>query len=74
MGKSGALYAFCMKAPEAGQTVTIQSMGKQHLKRIRRVSLLGYSGKLKWKHTTDALEITAPATLPFATAVAFRIE
>ena len=74
VGKSGALYAFCMKAPEAGQTVTIQSMGKQHLKRIRRVSLLGYSGKLKWKHTTDALEITAPATLPFATAVAFRIE
>ena len=76
VGKNGSLYAFCMKSPEAGQTVTIKSMGKAAglLKKIRTVSLLGYNGKLKWRHTADALEITAPAELPFQTAVVFKID
>ena len=63
-----------MKSPEAGQKVTIKSMGKKQLKKIKKVSLLGYSGKLKWKQTSDALEITAPATLPFQTSIVFKIE
>ena len=74
VGKNGSLYAFCMKSPEAGQKVTIKSMGKQQLKKVKKVSLLGYSGKLKWKHTADALEITAPAELPFQTSVVFKID
>ena len=63
-----------MKSPEAGQKVTIKSMGKQQLQKIKKVSLLGYSGKLKWKQTADALEITAPATMPFKTSIVFKID
>ena len=74
MGKNGSLYAFCMKSPKASQEVTIKSMGKKQLKKIKRVSLLGYTGKLKWKQTSDALEITAPATMPFQTSIVFKID
>ncbi len=63
-----------MKSPEVGQKVSIQSMGKKNQQKIKKVSLLGYSSKLKWKQTADALEITAPDSLPFQTAVTFRIE
>ena len=73
VGKNGSIYAFCMKSPKAGQTVTIKSMGKKVLKKMKNVSLLGYNGKLKWKHTTDALEITIAATLPFQTSIVFKI-
>jgi alpha-L-fucosidase len=74
VGKTGALYAFCMKSPETGQKVTIKSMGKQQIKKIKKVSLLGYSGKVKWRQTSDALEITAPATMPFQTSIVFKID
>ena len=74
VGKNGALYAFCMKSPEAGQKVIIKSMGKKNLKKVRKVTLLGYNGKIKWCHSGDALEITAPTELPFKTAVTFRID
>lgn len=33
VGKSGDLYAFCMRSPEAGQKVTIKAMGKQQVKK-----------------------------------------
>ena len=74
VGKNGSLYAFCMKSPESGQKIIIKSMGKKNLKKVRRVSLLGYDGKLKWKQTADALEIIAPTSLPFQTAIVFRID
>ena len=74
IGKSGALYAFCMQSPEAGQTITIHSLGKNELKKIRRVSLLGYEGKLRWRQTAEELTITAPATLPSTTSVVFKVE
>ncbi|MBP5418607.1 MAG: alpha-L-fucosidase, partial [Bacteroidales bacterium] len=76
VGKNGNLYAFCMKSPEANQTITIKTMGKSagNIAKIKKVSLLGYDGKLKWRQTADALEITAPATIPFATCVVFRVE
>ena len=48
-------------------------MGKKSLKKVKKVTLLGYNGKLKWHHTTDALEITAPAEIPFSTAIVFKI-
>ena len=63
-----------MKSPEAGQKVTILSMGKKKLKKVRKVTLLGYNGKIKWRQTADALEITAPASLPFQTVVAFKVD
>jgi alpha-L-fucosidase len=38
------------------------------------VKLLGHDGALEWKQQPDGLVITCPAEMPFATAVAFRIE
>lgn len=74
VGKNGSLYAFCMKSPEAGQEVAIKSMGKTTLKKVKKVSLLGYRGRLKWRHTPDALVIVAPAMLPSQTAIVFKID
>ena len=48
-------------------------MGKKSLKKVKKVTLLGYNGKLKWRHTTEGLEITAPAEIPFTTAIVFKI-
>lgn len=75
-GKDGAIYAFTMNIPENGRTVRIKSMGKGtgSLGKVKRVSLLGYDGKVKWKHTDDALEITYPEKADLKTSAVFRIE
>ena len=71
VGKDGNLYAFCMNVPEAGQTVTINSVSSKP----KRVSLLGYSGMLKWKQTVEGLSITYPKNgTDLKTAAVFRIE
>ena len=72
VGRDGSLYAFCMAVPECGQTIRVRSLGRS-TQRVRRVALLGYGGKLKWTQTDEALEITAPQTLPCQTSVVFRI-
>ena len=75
-GRDGKLYAFCMKSPEPGQTVSIRSLGRNEgrMGEIRRVKMLGAKGKLKWQQTDEALEIACPEKIPFQTAVAFQIE
>ena len=75
-GKDGKLYAFCMKSPEPGQTVSIRSLGRREgrMGEIRRVRMLGAKGDLKWQRTDEALEITCPEEIPFQTAVTFQIE
>jgi alpha-L-fucosidase len=74
VGKNGALYAFCMTVPTAGEKLLITSLAKGDYSRIRKVSLLGYSGRLKWRQTADGLEITYPKEAKAETAVTFRIE
>lgn len=60
-----------MNVPEAGHTVTIHSITQKP----KRVSLLGYSGKLKWKQSADGLAITYPKSTPnLNTAAVYRIE
>ena len=75
VGKNGSIYAFCMAAPEPGQTLRIQSMGKAagHLPEAKEVSLLGYEGKLEWKQTNEALEIVCPQEIPSPISVVFRV-
>ncbi len=71
VGKDGSLYAFCMNVPEAGQTVTIHSVTEKP----KHVSLLGYSGKLKWKHTADGLVVTYPKSgANLVISAVFKIE
>ncbi|MFZ6760467.1 alpha-L-fucosidase [Undibacterium sp. Ji50W] len=77
-GKDGSLYAFSMAVPAAGAEIRIRSLGSaENLlgKPITSVSLLGHQGApLQWKQQADGLVITAPSAMPYATAVAFKID
>lgn len=73
VGKNGSLYAFCLAAPDGGQTVSIKSLGK-NVQIVKKVRLLGHKGKLKWKQSADALQIVCPQQLPCQSAVVFRID
>ena len=58
LGKSGALYAFCMNVPTPGTLLKIKSLGldaKYLGKTVKTVKLLGYNGKLQWKQEADGL-------------------
>ena len=71
VGKDGSLYAISMNVPEAGQTITIHSVTEKP----KRVSLIGYAGKLKWKLTADGLAVTYPKSgADLKTAAVFKIE
>jgi alpha-L-fucosidase len=76
VGKNGKLYAFTMNVPASNQVVRIKSMGKDtgNIQKVKRISLLGYKGKLKWKQMSDALEVTYPADARLTTSAVFRIE
>jgi alpha-L-fucosidase len=68
------LYAFVMGWPTDGQ-VMIRSLAKLPgvTGKITGVTLLGYSGRLKWTHDTNGLTIQLPAQKPCDFAVAFKI-
>jgi alpha-L-fucosidase len=77
VGKKGALYAFCMTVPRPGEQLKIKALGRNannRVKPVKSVRLLGYKGNLKWKQEGDALVITCPEKMPFATSVVFRVE
>lgn len=42
--------------------------------KIKKVSLLGYTGKIKCKQTDEALVITCPSEMPFSSSVVFKID
>ena len=75
VGRDGALYAFCMALPEAGQTLRIRSLarGAQDAPAVTEVRLLGLDAPLVWSQTDDALEIICPDVLPSSPAITFRI-
>lgn len=76
-GKDGAVYAFIMAVPQAGETLKIRSLGKKAgllEKRPQSVTLLGYSQKLDWKQEDDALSIRYPQGASFPFAVVFRVK
>lgn len=77
IGKNGALYAFCMTVPEAGAKLKITSLGsgQPYLdKKIKKISLVGYNGKLKWEQHADGLIVHCPSTMPYATSIVFKVE
>ena len=76
VGQDGFLYAYCMKVPAAGAKITITSLGTNQTAlagRIQSVSLLGSSATLVWTQTAAGLNITCPVSMPFQTAVGFKI-
>jgi alpha-L-fucosidase len=78
VGKDGALYAFCLTVPAPNTELKVTSLGAAANllgKPIKSVALLGHDGpELKWQQQPDALVITTPVAMPFATAITFRIE
>jgi alpha-L-fucosidase len=76
VGKDGALYAICMTVPKPGEKLLITSLGKASLGReVASVSLLGHAeDAIEFSQGEDALTITCPKSMPFETAIAFKVE
>ncbi len=73
LGKDGALYAFTLVAPQPGETLVIKTLSKD-LNPISSVRMLGHKGRLKWKQTSEGLEIICPKKIPCEHALVFRVE
>jgi alpha-L-fucosidase len=66
-----------MTVPTPRAELKITSLGtdlKYFPAPITSVKLLGYDGSLNWKQEADGLMITCPDTMPFKTAVTFKID
>ena len=73
--KDDVLYAICLDWPEDGKSIQIKSLSSTHPPdRISDITLLGYSGTLKWKRDQDGLEIYLPEKKPCSHAFTFKIE
>lgn len=76
VGADGCLYAYCMTVPAPGTTLTLPALGAGDgtlAAPITSVELLGSAAVLTWNQTATELNITCPASMPFQTAVAFKI-
>lgn len=76
-GKNGSLYAFCMTVPNSGSQLKIKSLGSDYpylTKKIKKISLLGHNGKLKWRQQSDGVVIDCPSQMPYGSAVVFKVE
>lgn len=75
-GKDGALYAWCMTVPAAGEKLSIRSLGSASglmEGKISSVELLGADTQVEWSQSDGALEIVYPDSAKLNTAVGFRI-
>lgn len=76
VGKDGAIYAWCMTVPKAGDKLKIVSLGSDAVtgqKHVTSVELLGEKNKIEWKQEADGLNIVYPDSAHLKTAVGFRI-
>lgn len=76
VGKDGAIYAWCMTVPKAGDKLKIVSLGSDAgigKKHVTSVELLGEKNKIEWKQEADGLNIVYPDSAHLKTAVGFRI-
>lgn len=76
VGKDGAIYAWCMTVPKAGDKLKIVSLGSDTglgQKQVTSVELLGEKNKIEWKQEADGLNIVYPDSAHLKTAVGFRI-
>ena len=76
VGADKCLYVYCMTVPAPGAQLRIASLGTAAgllAGPIQEVSLLGSAAPLTWSQESDALVITCPASMPFQTAVCFRV-
>jgi len=76
-GKDGAVYAFIMAVPKAGEVLRIRALGRDAGlldAAPRSVTLLGSKAEIGWKQEPDALVIEHPSAADFPYGVVFRIE
>lgn len=74
VGKDGAIYAWCMTVPKAGDKLKIVSLGSDAgigQKQVTSVELLGEKNKIEWKQEADGLSIIYPDSDHLKTAVGF---
>ena len=72
--KGNVLYAISLDVPKGQLLIKSLANGDAKMKTISKVSLLAYSGKVKWERTEKGLEIHFPADFSGQHAVAFKIE
>jgi alpha-L-fucosidase len=73
--KERRLYAIDLAWPENAKLV-VKSLAQIHGQKqgnVKSVRLLGHSGKLDWKQSTEGLVVTLPARRPCEHAFAFEI-
>ena len=74
--KGDSLYAFIMAWPESRSAV-IKSLATNspHIdgRKVAKISLLGYGGKIEWTQDAQGLNVNLPPTPPSASAVTLKI-
>jgi len=76
-GKDGAVYAFIMAVPKAGETLRIRALGKAAalLERpVTKVAILGLKDAPAWRQQDEALEVVHPANAALPFAIVLRVE
>jgi alpha-L-fucosidase len=76
VGKDGALYVFCMIAPEPGETLSVTSLGAAANRLgapITSVAMLGTDDHIAWEQKAEALEIVSPQVKAARGPVCFRV-
>lgn len=71
--KGKTLYVIEMARPTSGKVV-VEALGSTTGNRVSTVSLLGSSGKIKWKQESDGLYITFPPNAAAEFAYAYKVE
>ena len=73
--KGNVLYAFVMGVPQENAVVaSLASNGKQNVRKISRVELLGFPGKLEWAQDNAGLHVKRPQKKPCKHALAFKVQ
>jgi alpha-L-fucosidase len=69
--KGNILYATVMGVPT--DNVSVKSLGKKDIAKIKSIEILGSKEKLSWKLDSGSLLIEKPKTIPNIIAVVFKI-
>ncbi|NWK98766.1 hypothetical protein DM806_24510 [Sphingobium lactosutens] len=72
-GRDGAVYAFCLVAPDAGTILTIRSFAGKKAEKVKSAHLLGRQRDLNWSQDGDGLKIEVPRDHGHNIAMGFRI-
>lgn len=71
--KGKYLYAFCMGWPEKQWSIKLLALKNSDMGKIRKVTMLGFSGKLKWVQDENGLQVVVPPEKPCKHSIALKI-